>query len=292
MKETLLSMKDEPKKIVHRPWLQEPKYEISVILPTRGRREALKASIMSLIDTAHDITKVELLLGVDEDDRETQEWCQENIYPEIETQGLNALVLEFQPMGYIRLHEYVNFLAKYAQSRWLMFWNDDARMIGQDWDAKIQEHNGHFRCLRMPTHRCHPYAIFPIVPREWYFLFDRLSAHQLSDAYISQVSYIAGIMQNIDVEVLHDRFDLTGNNKDETYKNRPMLEGNPADPRDFNHETFRRQRLEDANKIAWYLRATGQDTAWFEKVASGEQDPWGYMLSDEQDPNGQVRAFS
>ena len=240
-------MKDEPKKIVHQPWFVDPKYEISVILPTRGRREALKASIMSLIDTAHDINRVELLLGVDEDDRETQEWCRENIYPEIEARGLNALVLEFQPMGYIRLHEYVNLLAKYAQGRWLMFWNDDARMISQDWDVKIQEHNGHFQCLRMPTHRSHPYAIFPIVPREWYFLFDRLSAHQLSDAYISQVSYITGIMQNIDVEVLHDRFDLTGNNKDETYKNRPMLEGNPKDPRDLNHETFRRQRLEDAN---------------------------------------------
>jgi hypothetical protein len=284
-------MKDE-KKLVHRPWFQEPKYEISVLLPTRGRREALKTSVMSLIDQAADVSKIEILLGVDDDDRDTQEWCRANIFPEIEAQGVDALILEFQPLGYIRLNEYVNLLAKDAQGRWLMFWNDDAQMVSRDWDLSITEHNGHFRCLRMPTHREHPYAIFPIVPREWFYLFNRLSAHQLSDAYISQVSYIVGIMQNIDVEVIHDRFDLTGNNNDETYKKRPMLEGNPQDPRDFNHDSSRRQRLEDANKIAWYLQTTGQDTVWFSRVATGEQDPWEYMLSAEQDPNHQVRIYT
>ena len=284
--------KEDKKTIVHRPWFQEPKYEISVLLPTRGRREALKSSVMSLIDRAKNAESIEILFGVDDDDRETQDWCRENLFPEVEAKGVDALVLEFKPMGYIRLHEYVNLLAKYAQGRWLMFWNDDAQMISQDWDQRIIEHNGKFRCLRMPTHRCHPYAIFPIVPREWFYLFERLSAHQLSDAYLSQVAYIAGIMQNIDVEVLHDRFDLTGNNQDETYKNRPMLEGNPNDPRDFNHASSRRQRLEDANKIAWYLQVTGQDTSWFALVAAGEQDPWEIMMSEEQDPNGQVRVYN
>jgi hypothetical protein len=245
---------------------------------------------MSLIDTAHDITKIELLIGVDEDDRETQEWCRENIYPEIEARGLNALVLEFQPMGYIRLHEYVNLLAKYAQGRWLMFWNDDARMISKDWDVKILEHNGHFRCLRMPTHRCHPYAIFPIVPREWFFLFDRLSAHQLSDAYISQVSYIAGIMQNIDVEVIHDRFDLTGNNKDETYKNRPMLEGNPNDPRDFHHPSWSQRRTFDCERLATYMKSIGLDTTWWENIKRGTQDPWEKLKIN--DVNQQMKQYS
>jgi hypothetical protein len=285
-------MKDESKKIIHRPWFQTPKYEISVLLPTRGRREALKSSVMSLIDRAKDPAKIEFLLAVDDDDQETQAWCRENIFPEIEAKGVDALVLEFKPLGYIRLNEYVNLLAKYAQGRWLMFWNDDAQMASDHWDQHITNHNGKFLCLRMPTHRSHPYAIFPIVPREWFYLFDRLSAHQLSDAYLSQVAYVAGIMQNIDVEVVHDRFDLTGNNNDDTYKKRPMLEGNHLDPRDFNHESCRRQRLEDANKIAWYLSAIGQDTSWFARVAAGEQDPWEYMLSDEQDPNNQVRVFA
>ena len=142
------------------------------------------------------------------------------------------------------------------------------------------------------THRCHPYAIFPIVPREWYYLFNRLSAHQLSDAYLSQVAYMTGIMQNIDVEVLHDRFDLTGNNNDATFKHRPMLEGNHLDPRDFNYPTNRQQRLEDANKIAWFLQATGQDTSWFTRVVSGAQDPWEFMTSQHQDPNGQLKVYS
>jgi len=282
----------QEKKLVHQPWFQEPKYEISVLLPTRGRREALKSSVMSLIDRAANPTKIEFLFGMDDDDRETRDWCKENIFPEIEQKGVDALVLEFKPLGYIRLHEYVNLLAKYSQGKWLMFWNDDAQMITDGWDQEITKHNGQFLCLRMPTHNSHPYAIFPIVPREWYYLFDRLSAHQLSDAYISQVSYIVGIMKNIDVEVVHDRFDLTGNNNDDTYKKRPMLEGNPQDPRDFNSPIFRRQRLDDANKIAWYLQSIGQDVSWFSRVASGEQDPWEYMMSKEQDPNHQIKVFS
>jgi glycosyltransferase involved in cell wall biosynthesis len=282
-------MKAENK--LHRPWFQEPKYEISVLLPTRGRREALKSSIMSLIDQAADASTIEILLAVDDDDRDTQEWCRANIYPEIEDKGVDTLVLEFKPLGYARLHEYLNLLAKYAQGRWLLFWNDDAQMLSRSWDQRITEHNGKFLCLRMPTHNNHPYAIFPIVPREWYYLFNRLSAHSLNDAYISQVSYTVGIMRNIDVDVVHDRFDLTGNNKDDTFKQRVVLEGNHNDPRDFNYETCRRQRLEDANKIAWYLRCTGQDTSWFARVIAGEQDPWEYMLSQEQDPNKQVRIY-
>lgn len=250
----------------------------------------LKRSLMSLFDLAKDPTEIELLLAFDNDDKESLEWCQRHVFPELEKRGVDAVVVEFTPLGYLKLHEYLNALAGLANGNWLMFWNDDAVMQTKDWDQRITEYDGRFLCLRMPTHNQHPYAIFPIVPRDWFYLLGHLSNHQLTDATISQISYIVGIMQNIDVEVLHDRFDITGNNQDDTFKNRPMLEGNHEHPADFNHIGFRNKRLADANKIAWYLTRIGQPSEWFEQVMLGKKDPWEYMLSDEQDPNAQVRV--
>jgi len=247
---------------------------------------------MSLLDLASDPTEIELMMAFDNDDKESLAWCQQNIFPELEKRGVDAMVIEFTPLGYLRLHEYLNALAGLANGGWLMFWNDDAVMQTQDWDKKITEHNGKFLCLRMPTHNQHPYAIFPIVPRDWYYLLGHLSNHQLTDATISQISYVLNIMKNIDVEVLHDRFDITGNNGDTTFKNRPMLEGNHEDPRDFNHVIFRNKRIADANRIAWYLERIGQPSEWFTEVMTGKKDPWEYMLSEEQDPNGQVRIHA
>jgi len=99
------------------------------------------------------------------------------------------------------------------------------------------------------------------------------------------------LIQNIPVTVTHDRFDITGNNNDATYQDRPMLEGNPRDPRDFNHVTWRQRRIQDCERLAQYLQSQGQDTAWWQAVRSGKQDPWARMVSDEYDPNHQVKRL-
>ena len=261
---------------------------ISVLLPTRGRREALKSSMLSLIDLAEHKADVEILLGMDNDDQETIAWAQGNIYPEIKDIGMRVVRIEFDRLGYLKLNQYVNTLASHARGRWLMFWNDDAVMQTKSWDRRIVEHDGHFRVLRVKTHRLHPYAIFPIVPHDWYNLFGYLCPHQISDAWISQVAFKVNIIHTIDVDVLHDRHDLTGNNGDEIYHNRPMLEGNPSDPRDFHHPNWNDMRWKDAARIAWFLEQQGQDMSWFREVIEGRRDPWQRMFSEEFDPNHQV----
>lgn len=268
--------------------LEPPQCAVSVLLPTRGRKEALKTSLMSLIDLADNKSDIEILIGMDNDDRETIQWAQDNIYPEIMDIGMRVARIEFERLGYLRLNQYVNTLASHAKGRWLMFWNDDAVMQTQGWDQRITDHDGHFRCLRVKTHNLHPYAIFPIVPHDWYNLFGHLCPHQISDAWISQIAYKLNIMNTIEVDVLHDRHDLTGNNGDEIYHNRPMLEGNPKDPRDFHHPNWHDTRWKEAARIAWFLEQRGEDMSWFRDVINGRQDPWSRMLSEEFDPNRQV----
>ena len=267
-------------------------FDVAVMLPTRGRTDALKTSIMSLVNTASDLSRIQLLLAFDDDDTETIQWFRENVDPILLERKVNCTSYVFPRLGYARLNEYLNQLATFACARWIMFWNDDAIMHTVGWDDKIAEHTGKFRCLRMPTHNSHPYAIFPIIPIEWYMLFGYLSAHQITDAWCSQIAFLVDIMVNIDVQVTHDRHDITGNNKDETFENRVMFEGNHNDPKDFNYETWRQRRFKDAARIAWYLKTQGEDITWFTNVLEGKQDPWEKMIGPEFDPNKQVKIYS
>jgi hypothetical protein len=270
------------------PVLEPVKFDVAVLLPTRGRTTALETSVMSLVNNVDVPEKVQILLGFDDDDRSSLDYFVEHIGPKVAAAGISWQALEFPRLGYARLNEYVSKLAGFANAHWLCFWNDDAIMKTSGWDTKISQHNGKFKCLRMPTHNSHPYAIFPVVPREWYLFFGYLSPHQISDAWISQMSYMLDIMENINVEVLHDRHDLTGNNKDDTYNERIMFENNHTDPRDFNHVNWRRRRFDDANRLAWFLQTQGYDLTWFKDVCAGKQDPWAKMMSPEFDPNQQL----
>lgn len=264
--------------------------EISILLPTRGRRDALRTSIISLIARSAIPKQVEYLFAFDQDDADTSTWFIDNVVPEIDAVGSTYSCLMFEPLGYIKLNEYVNKLAAVASGRWLMFWNDDAVMETADWDCIIAAEK-EFNVLRMPAHNEHPYAIFPIVPRAWLEIFGYLSPHQISDAWISQVGYALDIVKNIPVVATHDRFDLTGNNSDDTYKSRIMLEGNVNDPRDFNHRLWQQHRFADAIKICQYLEAHSRDMSWFRAVMAGKQNPWEKMQSPECDPNRQLTTL-
>jgi len=261
--------------------------KISILLPTRGRTDLLKRSLLSLVENANNVNSIELLLAFDNDDESSYEFFQKNIMPELDDHGCAYTAMGFERLGYIRLNEYLNELAKHAQGDWLFFWGDDAVMKSKDWDLRITEVDK-FRILRMPTHNQHPYAILPIIPRAWVELFGYISAHQLTDSWVSQIAYLLDIMHNVDIDVLHDRFDITGNNQDETWMNRPMLEGRPEDPRDFNHQAWRNRRVKDAGVIADYLAKQGEDITWWNNVIQGRQDPWAKMLSPEYDPNKQL----
>jgi hypothetical protein len=265
------------------------KYNIAILLPTRGRTGALSRSVMSLINRAIKLDKVQLLLGFDDDDTEGIEHFQNELEPWLIEKKVNYEAQVFPPMGYARLNEYVNSLALASDADWLMFWNDDAMMDTSGWDKQIADHTGEFKCLSVHTHNDHPYSIFPIVPREWLDCLGYLSPHQISDAWLSQQSYLLDNFKRIPVWVTHDRHDLTGNNNDATFQNRIMYEGNPTDPRDFHHMRWHLRRMEDVEKLSVYMKNKDLDTTWWEGVKAGTQDPW--VKLQENDINNQCKQF-
>jgi hypothetical protein len=265
-------------------------YKIAILLPTRGRTEALTRSLIGLLEKAADLTNIQLLLGLDNDDSVGIAHFQDELQPKLDEMGVDYTAMTFKPMGYGRLNEYINELAKNSSADWMFFWNDDALMETQGWDNKITEHTGEFKLLAVHTHNDHPYSIFPIVPRAWLDVIGHLSLHSMTDAWLSQIAYCVDIWERIDVDVVHDRADLTGNNKDDTYKNRELLEGNPNNPRDFHHPNMTLTRMKECDKLAEYMKVHGNESDWWERVKNGEQDPWAKLK--ENDVNSQMRQFT
>ena len=275
---------------INRKFMSGHEYKIAVLLPTRGRDDALERSVKSLFDLADDPNSIQLMLGFDNDDDEGISAFQEVVQPWLDEQGINYTAMTFEPLGYTRLNEYVNTLAKNSDADWLVFWNDDAYMETQGWDTTIASHTGEFKLLAFHTHNDHPYSIFPIAPREWLDLLGHLSPHQISDAWLSQQAYMLDIWERIPVDVVHDRHDLTGNNGDATFKNRIMYEGNPTDPRDFHYSTWSHLRFSECDRIADYMRTRGIDTSWWDNIKLGKQDPWDKLRVN--DVNKQMVQFN
>ena len=264
-------------------------FKIAVLIPTRARTAALKLSIVSLINRALKPETIQLVIGFDDDDIEGLKFFAEDTQKWLEEKGINYSTLLFKRMGYVGLNRYYNTLAANTSSDWLMCWSDDAIMETTGWDKHITDNDGEFKLLKVHTHRDHPYSIFPIWPREWYTLFEWVSRHQMVDAELSQIAYMLDLVKIIDVWVTHDRVDLTGNNKDETHKNRILLEGNLQDPKDFHHVRYNNARLFDCELIARHLRAKGIDMTFWEQVKLGKQDPWEKLKIN--DVNGQMHQY-
>lgn len=265
-------------------------FNISVLLPTRGRQEPLEACIKTLLDTAYDPSSIEILIAFDDDDVDSIAYFENTIVPWLDTTAVSYTALKFKRLGYIRLNEYLNTLAKHATGKWYFFWNDDAVMKTSHWDKVINSHTGKLRLLRAETNHQHPYAIFPIVPKEWVEITGHLSPHQINDAWLSQVGWMLDIVETIPVFIDHERFDLTGKNNDDTFQNRPQLENIPGDPRDFNSLEWREYRLREAVKLAEHIeKVENRQLTHFRDSMAGKIDIWDKMLAI--DIHGRMQKF-
>jgi hypothetical protein len=267
----------------------EPEFDIAMLLATRGRTTMLDRSIRSLVTLADNPSRVQLMFAFDRDDNIGFGYFTEHIQPWLDDQDVGYTAMRFDRMGYINLHKYNNALAAASNARWLMIWNDDAVMQSQGWDTTIMSYEDQFKVLSFKTHNMHPYSIFPIVPRMWLEILGYISPHPTQDGWVSQQAYMLDIYERIDVNVLHDRFDLTGNNNDEVFNNRPMLEGNLSHPMDFHNPLQIKLRQGDCAKLATWMDTQGISTDFFRNIWNGTQDPWEKLR--QNDPNSQMFAF-
>lgn len=257
-------------------------YSVAVLLPTRGRTDPLSKSVRSLFELCANKAKIKLVLAFDNDDEIGLTHFETVIQPWLDDNDVDYTAVGFERMGYACLNRYYNELAQHADADWYFVWNDDAVMQTQDWDQVIEKYTGQFRLLKIHTHNEHPYSIFPIVPCEWYKLFDHFSRHQMIDAELSQIAYMLDIMEIVDIYASHERADLVGKQEDATDRARIRFEGNPMNPYDFHNRQVTDKRIDDTDIISKHMDSLGLDTGWWQKVKTGQQDPWEKLKANDK----------
>lgn len=178
---------------------------ISVLLPSRGRPKPLAECIGSLLGLADRPGAIQVLIAADPDDLDTRE-------ADLPWQASTWTAPE--RYGYARLNEYVNRLAEQADGNWLMLWNDDARMLTEGWDTAVHEQQP---TVLWPHSNDIPTCnTFPIWPRSWTDHLGHVSLSPHCDSWIQFLGQTLGRHERVDVEILHDRADLTGGHDDQT----------------------------------------------------------------------------
>ena len=182
---------------------------ISVVIPTRSRLGHFRQVIKSLAQ-GNDYP-IEFLVWLDSDDPDLNlywKWLRR-----ITTRfGTDIKVWVKPRVTYEYMHVMWNFLMMQAQYNWVLFWNDDARMVRPDWYEALTTHlkeNG-----RNP--RAYPVIInlseikenrFPIVSRKYLDLVGHYSMNPISDIWIRMVcDSVPEILHRVDfIPIKHRR---------------------------------------------------------------------------------------
>jgi hypothetical protein len=222
---------------------------ISVLTPSRGRASSLRDSASGIIDHASDREAVEVLVALDPDDPE------EDLAPYL-TQGVPQVRYWTAPErhGYMQLHRYYNALAAMAKGEWLMIWNDDARMLTRGWDEVVHAQPPG---VLWPTANHAPGGnFFPLWPKAWSDAWGHVALCANIDVWVQEVGTRVQRQWKIPVEVLHDRFDVTGNNDDATYREGRAAMGLYSNHPDYGSAANREARIRDAITVRRLMEAS------------------------------------
>lgn len=238
------------------------KKRVSILMPTRSRSEAAIKSIRSLVENCEDIDNFEVLLAVDNDDFESTKRIVDSFDNKV-----NMRIYSFDRLGYKGLHKYYNALALAASGSSLLLWNDDTIMVSQNWDKEIISNHNTFCVLspkvqNMEGYWLHQGVLFPIIPKRWIEITGEWSQIPCCDSVMDVLSKYFNIQIRIDsVVILHDRYELTGNNKDTTYvEGREELLVCPECPVNVNPDNPNPTFLDTyCKKIKEYLDKNGYD---------------------------------
>lgn len=176
------------------------------------------SSTTSLIENCDSTDNIEILLAVDDDDVETTKKISEFI-----ADKKYIKMFFYERKRYRGLHHYINDLAHKAVDGSLMLWNDDAIMTSKNWDLEILKLHENFIVINPKVENMEDYwknkgVLFPIIPKKWIEITKTWSPTPGLDSWIDVISKRLSILVSTEsITILHDRYELTGNNEDETY---------------------------------------------------------------------------
>jgi hypothetical protein len=179
---------------------------ISVVWPSRQRTGMAAAAVASLRRAAARPHLVEYGVAYDADDPATGEWAR----------GNGVFAVEFPDrLGWAGHNEYSARLFEQSCGEWILSWGDDGIMLTGGWDEHIR---------RTPPGVCylagHPtgHNVFPAVHRAVLAAIGTVLPSPHQDTWLTDVAADAGCLHRLPVRIMEDRYDLTGNNRDEIWE--------------------------------------------------------------------------
>lgn len=188
-----------------------------MLLPTRGRPGPLARSIESLTFRVSRPDELEILVAVDPDDPTGDQVIALLHDLPIST----CYVVARERYGYRGLHHYFNLLAREATGGWLLLWNDDALMQTTRWDDILRGVDWRYLVaeLRDQHWTARGMSTFPAVRRAAVEAVGAFSPHTCHcDTYWTQLSRDTSTAIEVPIEVMHLRFDISGQHNDRTWR--------------------------------------------------------------------------
>lgn len=172
---------------------------ISVLLPTRGRHDPCRRSVLALRHLAARPEEIEVLIRHDDDDPP----------PPFSHEGDEAgafadfRVFSGPRYGYGGMHRYYNELGAAARGAWLLVWNDDTDMLTPGWDLLLGAAPPF--CVQFPRRDCTETTdfTFPVLGRPVYEAIGHVATNGYCDAWLSDVTCFAGVAVLRDDIVFH-----------------------------------------------------------------------------------------
>lgn len=179
------------------------KRRISILLPTRNRFEHCSDFIKSAIELASEPESIEILIKVDNDDKNTMDNL--NNFP---FQENLIFVFGDRMMGYDSLPDFMNMLYEKSSGDWLYLAGDDSIIVTKNWDELFYKYDNQFVCLNhLPAYPNGETFNFPIISRKIADLLGHVTKAVFFDSYIWRLTKDFGLIRHIPLKIehLHDR---------------------------------------------------------------------------------------
>jgi len=231
---------------------------VSILCPSRGRIDLIKKTIDSVYNNAKDPSRIEFLIRLDSDDTVAL-----SRISEITNYKLDTFVIVGERFrGYGDLHIFVNEMCALSRGEFIFLFNDDSEIVSKDWEESLIKYRNQTVILNPFTtsSRTSPFLpnwqqhlnTFPIISRNIYETMGHFALQAHIDTWIVELNNRLQIEKPInEIKIYHDRADRTGNNNDQTFKERTE-QWKTSSP-EFNLNMFNKLRDNDYKRLCKLL---------------------------------------
>ena len=225
--------------------------DVSVLLPSRGRPDALRAALRNLAETCEKPERVEILVRLDDDDAAALA-VRDSLAAECAPVDLRIIVGP-RGGGYRTFHNFVNELCAVARGDFLFLYNDDSRIETRGWDRQTAAERENLCVLNPATPENPSRNIFPLAHRKVVEILGRFSPIPFCDAWVQDVADAAGVHREMPLFVIrHLRDEMA----DATFAETSAAQQYAQDTYRSAASAFRRGR--DAGILARHVARCGR----------------------------------